>query len=83
MVGRQPAGSAHVRLPVCVWACARGGCAVSFCEEVCGSYVYIVLNGKMSAAEGGRRDRVDAEDEDVVPGPGPSKKKRLVSYNKK
>ena len=39
----------------------------------------------MSAAAGGREnhDREDAEGEDVVPGPGPSKKKRLVSYNKK
>ena len=48
--------------------------------------VYIQLvNGKMSAAAGGRGndDREDAEDEDVVPGPCPFKKKRLVSYNKK
>ena len=39
----------------------------------------------MSAAAGSREndDREDEGDEDVVPGPGPSKKKRVVSYNKK
>ena len=56
-------------------------------ERICQCLQLLVVSyGKMSAAAAGGRenhDREDAEGEDVVPGPGPSKKKRLVSYNKK
>ena len=42
-----------------------------------------VSSGKMRAAAGGCENHDREDEEDVVSGPGPSKKKSLVSYNKK
>ena len=55
--------------------CAHASCVVPRLWHACQS---VYSCGKMSAAAGGRENERE-DDDDVVPGPGPSKKKRLVS----